>query len=426
MAGASLAGRRSHFSAEDQEILIKHLNELLESKAFAGSRRSKCFLRYVVEETLAGRGPEIKERNIAVDLFSRNNDFDPQSDSIVRVSASEVRKRLDWAYEVGLGQSVRIELPVGSYQPVFHCENFPAPIPANSILVAPAYAGAISTKRWKYVAALAGIGIAGIVLAGMLWNQHSSRTASSLDVVWQPFCKKDSPVLISLPAPTVLELKNPGEQFSLRMRSEIPSSEVRWQTNYFVGTGAALGAARFAEQLAWRHQAFFIKFGSDVSFSDLNRSPAILIGSYTSPLTMEIAKKLHFRFQISSDQCCIVDSMRPSRRWCTQRAKAAEPAEGYALVCRLLNSDSGHPILIVAGLEARDTQAAVEFLSNQSYFDLFARSAPRDWPHRNFELVLHNSIHGAVPGAPTIVDSYIERREPTTNSGSVTEHSKRF
>src|SRR5271170_3425148 len=102
-----------------------HLEHLLASQAFAGSRRSQEFLRYVVEETLVGRGHQIKERNIATDVFGKGEDFSSQSESIVRVNASEVRRRLRTAYESGSGEGILIDLPLGSYQPVF-CATAPS------------------------------------------------------------------------------------------------------------------------------------------------------------------------------------------------------------------------------------------------------------------------------------------------------------
>jgi hypothetical protein len=67
-----------------------HLDHLLASQAFSGSKRSQEFLRYVVEEALVGRGSQIKERNIATDVFGKGAGFSSQSESIVRVNASEV------------------------------------------------------------------------------------------------------------------------------------------------------------------------------------------------------------------------------------------------------------------------------------------------------------------------------------------------
>src|SRR5262249_47761765 len=114
-----LQGSESCTQQERLRILA-HLDELLTSPPFAGSRRRQAFLRYVVGESLAGRGAAIKERNIAVDVFERSTDFDAHSASIVRVTGSEVRKRLAQAYASGLDHGVRVELPLGSYQPTFH------------------------------------------------------------------------------------------------------------------------------------------------------------------------------------------------------------------------------------------------------------------------------------------------------------------
>ena len=57
------------------------------------SERLCGFLRYIVEETIAGRGPALKEYGIAIQVYRRPESYDPQVDSIVRVEASKLRKR---------------------------------------------------------------------------------------------------------------------------------------------------------------------------------------------------------------------------------------------------------------------------------------------------------------------------------------------
>jgi TolB-like protein/Flp pilus assembly protein TadD len=77
------------------------------------------FLRYVVEQTLAGRSGEIKEYVVGVEVFGRGNDFDPRLDSIVRVEARKVRTKLAEYYaSAGARDPVSIELPKGSYAPL--------------------------------------------------------------------------------------------------------------------------------------------------------------------------------------------------------------------------------------------------------------------------------------------------------------------
>jgi hypothetical protein len=72
-----------------------------------------------------------------------------------------------------------------------------------------------------------------------------------------------------------------------------------------------------------------------------------------------------------------------------------------------LKSESGHPILTVAGLDPRDTQAGVEFLTNDKAFETFSESMPADWPRKSFQVVLHNSIHGNSPGSLSVVAWYV-------------------
>jgi hypothetical protein len=68
-----------------------------------------------------------------------------------------------------------------------------------------------------------------------------------------------------------------------------------------------------------------------------------------------------------------------------------------------VNSESGQAVLAVAGLDPRDTQAGVEFVSSDQQLETFAASLPADWMRKSFQVVLHNSIHGNSPGALSVV-----------------------
>jgi hypothetical protein len=97
-----------------------HLKQILASKAFRGSRRCQEFLSYVVERSLSGEFSEIKERMLGICIFDRDAGYDTSSDSIVRVTATDVRKRLLRYYGAAPASALRIELPPGSYIPEFH------------------------------------------------------------------------------------------------------------------------------------------------------------------------------------------------------------------------------------------------------------------------------------------------------------------
>ena len=105
----------------------RELERITSSWEFYNSRRLQDVLRFMVEETLAGRGQEIKAYTIAIEVLQRPASFDPQTDAVVRVVVGKLRKRLARFYELrGISGPVRISIPVGRYMPQFSlCENLP-------------------------------------------------------------------------------------------------------------------------------------------------------------------------------------------------------------------------------------------------------------------------------------------------------------
>jgi len=119
------------------------LDDVLSWPEMVRSPQLAHFLRYIVEAKLEGREAAIKAYSIAVDVFGRPADFDPQADPIVRVQARRLRALLEQYYQDGrMPHGVRIELPVGRYVPRFELtdadEVTPEAIPtAQAPAVAP-------------------------------------------------------------------------------------------------------------------------------------------------------------------------------------------------------------------------------------------------------------------------------------------------
>jgi hypothetical protein len=100
--------------------LRSHLDEIINGTAFKGSHRCQAFLKHVVELALHGDPADLRERSIGVALFGRSATYDTADDAIVRVTASDVRKRLLQHYgNTGANSKFRINLPSGSYVPEF-------------------------------------------------------------------------------------------------------------------------------------------------------------------------------------------------------------------------------------------------------------------------------------------------------------------
>lgn len=123
-AGPSSLGEPSVLAPEQITLVRRHLERILASPVFAGSRRTQDFLRLIVGHALDGDVDNLRERMIGAEMFGRPVSYDTGSDSVVRVRASEVRKKLAQYYSETREEKpeFRIELPSGSYVPRFHFE----------------------------------------------------------------------------------------------------------------------------------------------------------------------------------------------------------------------------------------------------------------------------------------------------------------
>ena len=160
--------RSDKLSAEQVKSVQHELELVLSSNAFAGSKRCQDFLRLIVRHALAGELDCLRERMIGAEMFGRPVDYDTSNDAVVRVRATEVRKRLSQYYsEAAQTPVVRIELPSGSYVPEFH---WPSPIGVPKAVVTP-LPSRVSPRSWRTSALfIAGVlGLLGLVL--VIWLQ---------------------------------------------------------------------------------------------------------------------------------------------------------------------------------------------------------------------------------------------------------------
>jgi TolB-like protein/Tfp pilus assembly protein PilF len=161
------------------------LDKILASNAFAGAERPGRFLRFVVEQALAGN--QLKETLLGVEVFGRSPSYDPRLDGVVRVEAVKLRSRLKEYYETeGAGDPVRIDLPKGGYLPSF--EALPTQ-PAEAVAAPP---GRVWWRDWRVIApplALAVI-VAGYLLVRKSHPRPASPDSSSIAVL--PFVNLSS------------------------------------------------------------------------------------------------------------------------------------------------------------------------------------------------------------------------------------------
>jgi len=96
------------------------LERILRSAVFKASEKQRRFLSFIVDETLKERTSQLKGYTIAVRVYGRSDNFDPQVDPIVRVEAGRLRRALEHYYlTTGKDDPVRIQIPKGGYVPTF-------------------------------------------------------------------------------------------------------------------------------------------------------------------------------------------------------------------------------------------------------------------------------------------------------------------
>lgn len=153
--------RQAEAGPIDSGSIRRQVERILASPEFANASRLREFLSFIVEEVLGGASA-VKEVTVAMRIFNRRASFDSSGDSVVRVAALHLRKRLrDYYLESGQGDEIVIEIPKGSYVPVF------ARVDRESV---PATGG--RWRPWKMAAACAVI----LAVAAAIWIAGASIT----------------------------------------------------------------------------------------------------------------------------------------------------------------------------------------------------------------------------------------------------------
>lgn len=143
-------------------------DRILASKGFSRSQRQSTFLKYVVEAELEGQADRLKEYTLGLEVFDKDDSFDPGIDSIVRVEASRLRSKLS-EYYVGEGRedSLRIDIPKGHYVPTFQ-------------LIGTSKRKPDTQAGWKFWAGsvAAALVVIGLTLAYFLLEKESTSTVN--------------------------------------------------------------------------------------------------------------------------------------------------------------------------------------------------------------------------------------------------------
>ena len=407
---SSSTSPRETFSHEEKLAAEAQVERLLATQFFNHSRRFPSFLRYVVEQTLAGNSENLKERTLGIEIFGKSADYDTANDPIVRVTAAEIRKRIAQYYQQpGHASELRLSLPPGSYIPQFYFSPAEAALepetgieadirglPEQPTQIKPLY------SRWTlWIGAATGVLALAAVLSFLAWRQQKQAASSEF---WGPILRSNEPVLFCVadqPQYTALALRDADQPANQVVLNEKVTAVIIDDLSTITKVAGVLqsGGKRYT-----------VRGEGTTSLTDLRNGPSILLGAFDNAWTLRMLHPLRYHFANNATMTIfsIVDSASPQKsRWVVDRAQqiATGIYMDYAIVARFTDPTTGKPTLIAAGIGRGGTNAAGEFLTNPDLMQIVRNQKPSP-SMKNVEVVLSTQIIGGEPGTPRVEGVY--------------------
>ena len=390
-------------SDEDLRKFRQHLKEIVEGAAFRGSQRSAQFLTYVVEQAIAGQWNALKERTIGIELFGRSPTYDTGEDAIVRVTASDVRRRLLQHYgRYGTASEFRVSLPAGHYIPEIVREPRSVADASVQTISAPpdlsheeakiatlpvAAEAAHPVSRWWWFLCFAFLLCGANLIAWLVFiRQHTQPYARMADVLpWSAMLHSGRTTMLVTSDPNIGEIQGlTGE----------PTSASDYANQVYVPTRNSLSpeTLSFARDILRGDKAANVDVALVAKIVDLAREtgggrlivrPArhlrldeldtdnnfIFIGSpLTDPWTTLFNDQLDFRFVYNkSTHGEFIENVHPRAGEAAAyipTAKGLATGDSFATVSFVGNPNHSGQILLLAGLNAEGTRASGELVAD--------------------------------------------------------------
>jgi len=456
----SLGGREAtiaYLAGSDLQraALRDHVRDIIEGEAFKGSHRAGQFLSYIVDQAVTGHFELLKERMIGIELFGRSPSYDTSEDAIVRVTASDVRRRLLQHYgKYGTSSDIRITLPLGSYvpeiihepparpvrsvaeieqpepadattapphQPVSQLPALPVHDLSNSIAVGAAQSPATwrgVPRPWLYLAAL--LILVNLAVWGLLLKRSSNAVASSppSGLPWSVF--------FSSPHPTHLIVSDP-DIFSIQILThKLVTVSDYANRKYFPDDGSlspelkkiceqilsgdkasnvdAQIAAEVAQVAKTYSRTIEVQGARSLQFSNLKTDDNfIFLGSPSSdPWFSVFQNQLDFQFVSAPvpGGGLIRNSHlnQGEQETYVPTARGGATGESFALAAFVENPDQNGQVLLLAGLNREGTQAVGKFVTDLPRFSAALQHCgiSPSGPAKHFEMLLRvNTMAGS-------------------------------
>jgi hypothetical protein len=404
----------------EKDLYRNQINRLVASQVLHSSESLCKLLQYLAKHALDHPNTPLKEYQLATEVFARRSDFDPQSDSTIRVQAGRLRLKLAEFYSSeGAQDPVIVEMPKGTYILSFHvreqANSKPGSAPtaalnggagsqaSNSDQVPRAWVFAIATLSILLL-------VAAVVLGLMVSSRQGDATAHAgnleappiaFQMFWKPFLSGTAePWLIFSNAAFVGRPETGMRYYSVGRDAE----DAIW--DHYTGVGEVLAVHSLDEVFGSFHRQLRVKRGSLFSLDDAKNNDLIFLGSPSENLSLaEIPSTKEFVFQRVAagprkGDLAIVNVHPHAGEAKEFLASATSPlVEDYAVLGLVPGLGAERSVLILAGTTTFGTQAAAEYVSRlNSVEDLLTRvTGSKTGGLTPFEAVIHIKVARGVP-----------------------------
>ncbi len=414
----------THTSGTTREQCFQEIERLTNCHSLRGSESLCRLLQYLAEHSLAEPPSTVKEYQIATEVFGRSTQFDPQSDSTVRVQAGRLRVKLAEHYATeGAGDPIIVKLPKGSYLLSFEerasgkhpAVAEPAPIPAPVPKTRQ-----LATAPWRYAMFVLSTALL-IALTSLAFLLHARRVPDSvsaasvvnrpLHTFWTPFLSGPEEPLVIFSNAAFVGRPETGLRY-FKPQSD-PKTAIH---DHYTGVGEVLAVHSLDGVFNSLGRQLRVKRGSLLSLDDVKNTDVIFVGSPSENLALlDIPPTHDFVFQRMSsgprrgDLAIVNRSPQPGEASAFLASPSDDPlVEDYAVVCLVPGLIPDRSILILAGTTTFGTQGAVEFVSRPDSVEKLLKQLPGAGsdPIKPFEALVHVKIARGVPVETELVAAH--------------------
>ena len=290
-----MAVTRTFAPSPDQ--FFQQIDNIIKSHSLRGSESLCKLLQYLAQQSLYHPDAPLKEYQIATEVYGRPADFDPQSDSTIRVQAGRLRVKLAEYYSgEGAADPILVKIPKGSYHLIFEArplDSHPQPQTVPREVPSPSVAVETVPARWRIAVVLLLVGLIAslIVLGSLLWNRKlpepamaapsAPRASGPLAAFWRPFTSGvEEPWVIFSNAAFVGRPETGMRYYNSRQDSKIAVYD------HYTGVGEVLAIHALDEVFGTLGRRIRVKRGSLFSLDDVKNTNLIFVGSPSENLSL--------------------------------------------------------------------------------------------------------------------------------------------